>query len=112
MPPARQVFAVIVFALISLFACQPQPRPESHAANTYQLRGVVVEINKDKRELRVKHQDIPGYMRGMTMNFPTRDDAALATLAPGDEITADLHVAGGEYWLANVHKVAPAKPAP
>ncbi len=103
------------FAMLLLAACQSQPRPSQPAsqarstqtdtAKRYPLRGVVLEIHKEKRELRVKHEDIPGYMKSMTMNFPVRDDAALATLAAGDEITADLNVAApGEYWLSNIRK--------
>lgn len=100
----------LVLAVLVLAGCQSQvsSKPQSQPAKTYQLRGTVLEVYKGKRELRIKHEDIPGYMKGMTMNFPVRDDAALATLAPGDQITAELNVAApGEYWLANIRKVTP-----
>lgn len=105
----------VLIALLLLAACQSQDssKPQSQPAKKYELRGTVVEVLKDKRELRIKHEDIPGYMRGMTMNFPVRDDAALATLVPGDQITAELNVAApGDYWLAKVHKTVAGKPAP
>ncbi len=118
---------LIMSAALLLVACNSQQRQQQQPANTasqqhtqqappgakqYELRGTVVAVYKDKHELRVKHQDIPGYMHGMTMNFPVRD-AALASLAPGDEITADLVVAApGEYWLANIRKSSPVKLAP
>lgn len=102
-----------LLVLVGLVGCEWQVASKSQPAKKYELRGVIVEVHKDKRELRIKHEDMPGYMRGMTMNFPVRDDAALATLAPGDEITAELNVAApGDYWLANIRKNAPAKPAP
>jgi protein SCO1/2 len=103
----RIVSLLAFFAMLLLAGCRSQPGQESQSAKKYQLRGVVLEVNKDKREVRLKHQDIPGYMRGMTMNFPVRDDAALATLAPNDEITADLNVsAPGEFWLSNIHRTS------
>lgn len=104
--------SLLAATLILLLGCQSQPKQESQAARKYEFRGVVLEVHKDKRELRISHQDIPGYMRGMTMNFPVHDAAALATLAPGDDITATLNVAApGDYWLSNIRKIAPGKPS-
>jgi len=107
---------VIVMCLTALLllGCQSQPssqpqaqssKAESQAVKKYELRGTVVEVRKNQRILKVKHEEIPGYMRAMTMDFPVRDEAALAALAPGDRITAQLNVAGpGDYWLGNIRK--------
>ncbi len=102
----------IAMVMFVLLGCQSQhSSSQSQPATKYELRGVIVAVHKDKRELRIKHEDIPGYMRGMTMNFPVRDDAALAALVPGDPITAELNVAApGDYWLAHIHKTAASPP--
>ncbi len=107
--------AIILLVLIAFLGCERQvsSNSQSQPAKKYTLQGVVLEVHKDKRELRIKHEDIPGYMRGMTMNFPVRDDdQALGTLAAGDEIAAELNVAApGDYWVANIRKTAPGKPS-
>jgi protein SCO1/2 len=107
---------VIFLVTLLLLGCQSQPssqpaaqlsKPKAQAAKTYQLRGVVIEVHKAQRILKVKHDQIPGYMRAMTMDFPVRDEAALDALAPGDQITAELNVAApGDYWLANIRKTS------
>lgn len=57
---------------------------------TYQTVGVVKKVDLEKQTATVKHEDIKGYMDGMTMEFSVRDTAALATLKEGDTI---------EFWL-------------
>lgn len=57
---------------------------------TYRVVGEVEKINSADRTATVKHGDIKGYMRGMTMDFAVRDERLLAQLAAGDKI---------EFWL-------------
>ncbi len=106
--------AATILAAGTLLACSSKPQapaaekpPAARAVTQYELRGVVVAVDSGKRELRIKHEDIPGYMRAMTMDFPVRDQAALQGVAAGDAITAKLNVAGpGDYWLSDIRKTA------
>ena len=59
------------------------------------MRGVVQEIPPDHRHVTIKHEAIPGYMAAMTMDFSVRDTNALASLAPGDDITVHARGHGG-----------------
>ena len=36
-------------------------------AKTYEMRGQILGVNRDKMEILVKHEDIPGLMPAMTM---------------------------------------------
>ena len=38
-------------------------------ARRYQLNGQIVAVDPTRQELTIKHQDIPGFMPGMTMAF-------------------------------------------
>ena len=42
-------------------------------AKTYEMRGQILGVNRDKMEILVKHDEIPGLMAAMTM--PTSDPA-------------------------------------
>lgn len=53
------------------------------------LRGVIVAVRPDDSALLVKHEEIPGYMRAMTMLFKV-DPAVFPSLKKGDAITATL----------------------
>jgi protein SCO1/2 len=56
----------------------------------------------------VKHEDIQGFMPGMTMPFKVRDAAELAGRKPGDLITATLVVEDSVGYLADIRKTGEA----
>jgi protein SCO1/2 len=65
---------------------RPAPAP---AEKRYPLTGEVVAVDRAHNLLTVRHDAIPGFMPGMTMDFPVSSgDAAVAT--PGERIRADL----------------------
>ncbi len=55
-------------------------------ADRYDARGVVLEIQREYGQVVIDHEDIPGLMPAMTMNFDVADAALLDRLAPGQEI--------------------------
>ena len=71
----------------SAAACSREPE-----ARTYQLKGQVLAVDVETREILVKHEDIPGFMPAMTMPYVVKDAALLKDRAPGDLITATLTV--------------------
>jgi len=71
-------------------------------AKHYRLKGSVTAVNKDKLEITVKHSAIAGYMAAMTMPYKVRDSKTLETLASGDQIHAQLTVAGDDSYLENI----------
>ena len=71
---------------------------------TYSVHGVVQAIPPDHRHATIKHDAIPGYMAAMTMDFSVRDTNALASLAPGDEITFTLVVTADDDWIENLQR--------
>ena len=68
------------------------------------LRGVVVEILADKQALLVKHEEIPGVMKAMTMLLKV-DAAVLSSVKKGQAITATLLDKDDGWWLADVKSV-------
>jgi protein SCO1/2 len=65
----------------------------------YDLKGSVVAVDREKRQVTVAHEPIKGYMDAMTMPFNVRDEWALAVLAPGQEVEATLVVQGDRSWI-------------
>jgi protein SCO1/2 len=68
----------------------------------YDLKGKVITVDKEKRELTIAHEDIKDYMSGMTMAFSVKDDWVYEIAAPGNQITATLVVDGTQSWLEDV----------
>ncbi|MGH7957308.1 MAG: copper-binding protein [Opitutaceae bacterium] len=65
------------------------------------LRGVVTAVYADRSSLMVKHEEIPGVMRAMTMLFKV-DEATLKAAQKGQRITAMMSRQGDDWWLHEV----------
>ncbi len=72
-----------------LSACTAEP-PAKH----YELTGQILAVHEARQELAVKHEDITGYMPGMTMSFPVATKSLMIGRTPGELITATLEVNG------------------
>ena len=68
----------------------------------YELKGKIVAVEPEKRQVTVSHEDIKGYMPGMTMPFTVRDRIDLKELGPNDTLTATLVVDGSHTWLEDL----------
>lgn len=68
----------------------------------FELTGKIVAVDSDKHQVTVSHEDIKGYMPGMTMPFAVRDQINLKELSPNDKLTATLVVAGSHTWLEDL----------
>lgn len=93
-----------------------EPTPSSPARTnqqTFQARGVVVEVEADGKTVRIRHDTIPGYMQSMTMPFEVKDTNELAGLEPGDAVAFRLIVTRTDGWIDQVKKLAgPVADAP
>ena len=79
--------------------------PVSKIPQRYALRGVVVAVDADKSALRVKHEEIPGFMRAMTMQFKV-DAPTLAAAKVGAALTGQMSRQGKD-WVLEVVKFLP-----
>ena len=69
----------------------------------YELRGVVKSVDRPNRSATIKHEKVGDYMGPMTMPFFVKDEKALNSMRPGDQIKATLVVTDdGGQWLENV----------
>lgn len=73
--------------------CSNPPEPGS---KSYELTGQILAVHPAKQSLTIKHEDIPGYMPGMTMTFAAREAGMVAGRAPGELVRATLEV--GDTW--------------
>src|SRR5580692_11741699 len=74
----------------------------------YTLQGQILSVAADHTEASIKHEDIKGLMKAMTMPYKVRDARQLAGLKPGDLITSTLVVISNDAYLTDVKKVGEA----
>lgn len=101
----RQLETFAILAVLALFGsllagCRSKPNAES---KRYHLQGKVMSVAPAEGSAVVDADAIPGWMDAMAMSYSIPDQKALAGLAPGDVISADIVVTGdGSYHLENV----------
>lgn len=92
------LFSVLVVFTSIAGACSWGDQPPKNEKR-YPIKGVVVAVNQAERTATIKHEDIPGYMQGMTMDFKIKNSADLQTMKPGDQIIGTLVVDDVSSWI-------------
>ncbi|MBI2391342.1 MAG: copper-binding protein [Deltaproteobacteria bacterium] len=79
---------LLVFSLVLGSACggSPAPSAPTASAEAHSTRGTIEEVRDEGRVLVIAHDEIPGYMRAMTMPFELAPEARNASLKKGDAI--------------------------
>ena len=75
---------------------------------SYELRGQILVVKPETKEVLVKHEDIKGFMPAMTMPYTVSDPAILKDRVAGDLITATLKVAPDGAYLSAITKTGSA----
>jgi protein SCO1 len=110
------LYVALALALAFTVACNHATSPAKQAndqgTKRYALKGKVVSVDKNAGTANVDNEPIAGFMDPMVMSYTIKPPAMLGQLQPGDQITADVVVDQGNYWLENVkvvgHSQAPA----
>src|SRR5687768_15598286 len=92
--PAAVALTAMLLAL-GVVACRP-------AGRQYELKGQIVAVDPARQELTIRHQDIPGFMPGMTMAFRVEKPGLMDGRAAGELVTATLSVDDGRAQLRDV----------
>lgn len=100
-----------VLAACALAGCSRGPRSAEPAGpplapRQYEVRGTVVRLDPAASNVVIQHEEIPGYMRAMTMPFPVRDTNLLAGLQPGDTVQFRLTVTETDGWIEALETIA------
>ncbi len=82
-------------------ATDPELAPGFH-----RLTGVVTNVMSERSALMVKHDEIPGFMRAMTMMFLVEPEV-LEQVKKGDAITAHMGRNADNKWILRHVRVVP-----
>jgi protein SCO1/2 len=95
-------------AALLLTACDrtpSRPLPSHEQAATYEVRGVVRKVDSVKRRAVIAHEEIPGYMEAMAMEFAVPNAEDFTALEPGGTFTFRLSVTDARSWIDRVQKI-------
>jgi len=74
-------------------------------AKTYEVKGTVVVIDSKKPSVKLDHEDIPGLMKGMVMEFDVAGPKVLDGVNVGDKVVAKLKVEPGSQTITALDKL-------
>lgn len=105
-------FAVILLAATvaaaALAGCQnpssSSAASQSAGAKVYDVTGKVVSLDPAKKVVTLDHEDIPGFMKAMTMEFPVADAKLLDGVKVGDAVRGKITAGGGSYAVTSLEK--------
>jgi protein SCO1/2 len=95
MPTGLPLLTLLVFIL----SCQPPAPPEKLVG-----WGVVQKVVAGDRRVVIAHDDIPGFMRAMTMSFEVSNPALLEQLTPGERVRFTLEKTKETLYLVAIEK--------
>jgi protein SCO1/2 len=94
---------LILLLLLSTTLLLSCKKPKEPTVRRYELKGDIVEVDARSQEIVVRHEDIPGFMKAMTMSYKVAKPAEFEKLKPGQRIRADLVVTDDfKSWLENI----------
>ncbi len=97
---ARSSLALVTLLFVSVVllpsACHPR---RSANEKRYPIKGKVVAVTPTEHTITIAHEDIVGYMPGMTMPFKIKNEADLQMVKPGDQLTGTLVVDDLTSWV-------------
>jgi protein SCO1/2 len=85
-------------------ACQPLPEKQEFVAH-----GVIKGVIANGKGVRIEHDDIPGFMQAMTMDFEVKDPALLARVQLEEEITFTLEKTSTSLYIVALTRVSPSQ---
>jgi protein SCO1 len=84
----QKILILTATACMLMMSCRHEPE------SRYELKGKVVSVDKNQKEVTIAHEEIKGFMDAMTMPFHVKDEWALSVLAPGQSVEATLVISG------------------
>jgi protein SCO1/2 len=93
----RWQLGVIIVASVVAWGCGRASEPRR-----YEVRGQILGVDAERREVLLDHEDIEGFMPAMTMTYKVSDPALLEGKTPGDLITATLVVEETNGYLSTI----------
>lgn len=106
---------VVIFAAILAGSCSKETATNSNVSataspmsdkKTFNSTGVIRGIDAKALKVTIDHEDIPGFMSAMEMEFPAANASVVEGFAVGDKVTFVVEKSGSKVVLASMAKVA------
>ena len=90
--------------IVPLFLIGCQSGSDSAKAKIYDVKGKVMLVDMEKKEVTLDHEAIPGLMGAMKMSFKVENAKTLEGIKAGDEVHGKLKVTDGNQTITELMK--------
>ncbi len=90
-----------VVAILGLASCGPR---EARGPKVHEGLGTIVALESD--HVTLDHEDIPGFMKAMTMSFPVKDSSILPDFEEGMRVRFRIEVDGSSYAVVAMEPIS------
>jgi protein SCO1/2 len=100
-------FSLVVLTLALLLpGCKGEPsdKPKGESAKEYDVKGKVTAVDPQKPAVTLNHEDIPGLMKAMEMEFDVDDPEILKGIKVGDQVKGRLKKTDSGYLITQLAK--------
>ena len=95
--PTQILLTLLVLSCAS--GCDSQERKPVGAVQYYELKGLVMALEPSRNRVIIAHEEIPHFMKAMTMSFTVKDASLLQGIEVGDSVNGVLAVRRPDVWL-------------
>lgn len=107
------VAIALVLAVVPTLACSKtqeqavgtKAASSSAPRQTYSTRGKVRAIGERKNNITIAHEDIPNYMKAMTMMFEVEKPELLQGISVDDQVTFNFSDRDGQLFIEAIAKL-------
>jgi len=93
-------------AMLAFLLCAAGCSSKEGSAERHQIRGLVMALEPARNRVVIAHEEIPHYMKAMTMAFRVRDSSVLQGIEVGDSVRAVVTMKKPEVWLDSLIVIA------
>ena len=96
-----RVLVVVLFPL-ALAGCNNNDA--TPAAKEYPIKGTVTAVDISKPSVKLDHEEIPGLMKAMEMDYSVENAKVLEGLKVGDQVQGRFRAKSGNYTIIQLEK--------
>lgn len=107
--PNIRICVLLLLGPLAIAGCTnsstaPPAGKQATAQKEYPIKGKVVAVDAAKPSVKLDHEDIPGLMKGMQMEFAVENAKVLEGLKAGDQVQGHLKVESGKHTITHLEK--------
>jgi len=88
-----------LFLLSCASGCGSQEGKPGGAVQYFELKGLVMALEPSRNRVIIAHEEIPHFMKAMTMSFTVKESTLLHGIEVGDSVRGVLSVSRPDVWL-------------